>query len=69
MALVTGIKKAATGNTAKGNTAQEATDAGHTKETDDFTLSEGAELEIPALNGLIEGVFGGATVHIDNVTI
>ena len=50
-------------------TAKDANDAGHTKEIGDFTLGEGAELEIPALNGLIEGVFGGATVYIDNVNI
>ena len=50
-------------------TAQEADDAGHTMGIGAFEAGEGAELEIPALNGLIEGVFGGATVHIDNVTI
>ena len=49
--------------------AQEADDAGHTMGIGAFTAGEGAELEIPALNGLTEGVFGGATVHIDNVTI
>ena len=50
-------------------TVEEAADAGHTKEIGDFTSGEGAELEIPALNDLVEGVFEGATVHIDNVTI
>lgn len=38
-------------------------------QNEDFTAGAGAELEIPALNSLIEGIFGGATVHIDNVTI
>lgn len=39
------------------------------QETTGAGQDEGAELEIPALNDLIEGVFGGATVHIENVTI